>query len=178
MRVKWGNVIFGFLLVWLIIILYMLGPLWQSSADEERLAKKLHEARNEITRLSGENYELRTMLKKLQQQSQQDHVGDKAENVKEMPEIFDKKQSEVKQKDDLNQYVTRVISGPSKEYEMLRRQIFKDTNEMWWFVRSRLGHVMGKFGKDNQELNDWINNTLIGMLLLWSSRENLWSDMA
>ncbi len=157
MRVKWGKIILGFLLIWLIIILYMLGPLWKSSEESERLAKKLHEAKNEITRLSGENYELRTMLKKMQHQSH----DSKEREVEEVHPLEPNVPVPVSKEDkDLDQLVSKIFTGPTKEYEMLRRQIFRDTNEMWWYVRSRLDHVLGKFGKDNHELSAWINRTL------------------
>jgi hypothetical protein len=37
MRFRWGQAIFIFLVVWLLILLYLVFPLWRSSENEEKL---------------------------------------------------------------------------------------------------------------------------------------------
>ena len=46
---------------------------------------------------------------------------------------------------------------------MSKRQIMRDSNELWWYVRSRLELANKKFGGPggNQELASWLNQTLI-----------------
>jgi glycoprotein 6-alpha-L-fucosyltransferase len=134
----------AFLVIWLVIVIYLLGPLWTTSNSEERLAKKLHEAKDEITRLAGENYELRTLLKRLQEK-QKDNNQDVV----------------VARPDDLDSVVAKFVDGPSKEYEMTRRQISRDANELWWYIRSRLEQAERKFGQSNPELSAWLNHTLV-----------------
>lgn len=144
MRVRWGNLLLAFLVIWILIVMYLLIPLWNSS-DQENCAKKLLKSQNEVEKLSQENYELRSLLKKLQ--SDQDDESQK---------VFDNKVE-----DPIQSMVSKYVNGPSKEYEMNRRQIIRDTNELWWYVRSRLEHAEHKWGStQNKELSEWLNQTL------------------
>ena len=43
---------------------------------------------------------------------------------------------------------------------MARRQIIRDVNEMWWYIRSRIDYAERKFGVSNSELSGWLNQTL------------------
>lgn len=148
MRVRWAKILWAFLVVWILILLYLLVPLWQTRGElEDQLAKKVKTAHEEIDRLSQENIELRTLLKKLQDGDEDVHQ-DLASIVKD-----DEKQ--------LQSVVAKYVNGPSKEYEMTRRQIIRDTNEFWWHARSRLEAINKKFGdKTNPELANLINLTL------------------
>jgi len=37
------------------------------------------------------------------------------------------------------------VKGPTKEYELARRKIKRDLDEMWFFVRARLDQVISYF---------------------------------
>ena len=150
MRVRWGNLLLAFLVIWILIVLYLLIPLWNSS-DQEKTAKKLLTSQKEVEKLSQENYELRSLLKKLQAE-----MDSKPDEVP--PEDVDNHQ---KEEEDLQSMVSKYVDGPSKEYEMSRRQTMRDTNEFWWFVRSRLEHAERKWGgSNNKDLSEWLNQTL------------------
>ena len=118
MRIRWGKVLLAFLVIWILILIYLLVPLWPAKRElEDQLAKKLKDAHEEINRLSKENLQLQ-MLKKIH-----DKGGDTA-NVIEEPS--DK---------EIDHYENKVlvndrVAPPSKEYEMNRRQMIRDTNEM------------------------------------------------
>ena len=64
MRFRWGQVLILFLVLWLVVLLYLVFPLWKSSENEEKLVR----AQNEIVRLSSENDKLRDLLKSVQEQ--------------------------------------------------------------------------------------------------------------
>ena len=67
MRVRWGKILLGFLVVWILILIYLLAPIWFSRGElEDELAKKLKTANEEIQRLSEETDELRASLEKMQ----------------------------------------------------------------------------------------------------------------
>ena len=67
MRVRWGKVLLAFLVIWILILIYLLVPLWPANKLEfeaDKLAKKLKDANEEIIRLSQENSQLRATIKK------------------------------------------------------------------------------------------------------------------
>jgi len=150
MRIRWGKVLLAFLVIWILILIYLLVPLWPAKRDlEDQLAKKLKDAHEEISRLSKENIHLQ-MSKKIH-----DKGGDSA-NVIEEPsnKELDNHENRVLVKDE--------VAPPSKEYEMNRRQMIRDTNEMWWYIRSKLELADKKFGGSaNRELSTWFNQTLV-----------------
>jgi hypothetical protein len=36
----------------------------------------------------------------------------------------------------------------------------RDTNEMWWYIRSRLDHAIKTLGSSNPEITSWLTQTL------------------
>jgi len=156
MRIRWGNLLLAFLVIWILILIYLLVPLWNSSGQDD-LAKKLLKFTQENEKLSQENFELRSLLKKLQaeKESQEYKSQDKDHNT-------DKKIDEKSQNnnDGLQSVVAKYVNGPTKDYEMTRRQIMRDTNEMWWYIRSRLDHAIKTLGSSNPEITLWLTQTL------------------
>ena len=70
MRFRWGQALILFLVLWLVVLLYLVFPLWRSSENEEKLSR----AHNEIVRLSSENDKLRDLLKSVQEQVRMKYV--------------------------------------------------------------------------------------------------------
>ena len=137
MRIKWGKIFLAFLVIWIIVLIYLFLPLWQSKQEnEEILAKKLKTAQDELQKLSEENYQLKTLLKKYQSDEEPSNIE---EEVKD--------------------FAAKLVKGPTLEYEQTRRQIMRDTNEFWWYVRSRLEEALKKAKADN-DLSAWLNQTL------------------
>lgn len=141
MRIKWGKIFLAFLVIWILILIYLFVPLWQARHEqEELLASKLKSAQEELEKLSNENYQLKTLLKKYQD-----------------PENPDEPQANLE--DEVKDFAAKLVKGPSLEYEQTRRQIMRDTNEFWWYVRSRLEEALKK-AKNDKDLSDWLNVTL------------------
>lgn len=141
MRIKWGKIFLAFLVIWILILIYLFVPLWQARHDqEELLASKLKSAQEELEKLSNENYQLKALLKKYQD-----------------PENPDEPQANLE--DEVKDFAAKLVKGPSLEYEQTRRQIMRDTNEFWWYVRSRLEEALKK-AKNDKDLSDWLNVTL------------------
>jgi hypothetical protein len=130
MRFRWGQALLVFLIVWLLVLLYLVFPLWKSSENEEKLAQ----AQNEVSRLNSENEKLRDLLKGVQEQLETlklaNHRSDAAADHQ--------KQENVDKVEKLRQEVSNIVDGPSKIYELSRRKIQRDVNEFWFFVRSKL----------------------------------------
>lgn len=155
----WTRALVAFLLVWFGILLYLLGPLWKFNENEEILSRQLVQANGELVRLGTENNELRDLLKKVQDKL----VNDKKYSVdNEISDSGGKDDGEKKIKrngdGDLSEVVSKAIDGPSKEYELARRKIFRDTNELWWFVRDKLENSVKS---SNTELIQQLNKTKI-----------------
>jgi regulatory protein YycI of two-component signal transduction system YycFG len=54
MRFRWDQALFIFWLIWLLILFYLVFPLWKSNKNEVKLVW----AQNEIARLNAENEKL------------------------------------------------------------------------------------------------------------------------
>ena len=155
----WTRALVAFLLVWFGILLYLLGPLWKFNENEEILSRQLVQANGELVRLGTENNELRDLLKKVQDKL----VNDKKYSIdNEISDLGEKDDAVKKIKrngdGDLSEVVSKVIDGPSKEYELARRKIFRDTNELWWFIRDKLENSAKS---SNTELIQQLNKTKI-----------------
>jgi len=105
-----GKLLVVLLIAWLVVLVFLTGPLLRNNESEEALAKKLLDTQGEVSALKKERDQLKRSLR------------DNAGNVGH--EILDNK-------------VTNE-EGPSKEYENYRRRAYRDTQELWFFVRSKL----------------------------------------
>ena len=152
MRFRWGQALFVFLLLWLLILLYLVFPLWKSSENEEKLVR----AQNEVLRLNAENEKLRDLLKSVQEQLDSVKTVNKNEDRNE-----DKNVERVDRKDDekvekLRQQVSTFVDGPSKRYEVTRRKIRRDLNEFWFFVRAKLEQGLKHANDKSNQVRDSI----------------------
>ena len=127
MRFRWGQALLVFLLLWLLILLYLIFPMWRSSENEEKLVR----AQGEVLRLTVENEKLRELLKNVEEQL--DSLRKVHKNAK-TAEV----EVEEQKADKLREEVSTYVDGPSKRYELQRRKIRRDLNEFWFFVRSKL----------------------------------------
>ena len=144
MRIKWGKIFLAFLVIWILILIYLFAPLWQARHEQEQLlASKLKSAQEELEKLSNENYQLKTLLKKYQNSDGNDPENEPQANLE----------------DEVKDFAAKLVKGPSLEYEQTRRQIMRDTNEFWWYVRSRLEEALKK-AKNDKDLSEWLNVTL------------------
>jgi len=106
-----GKLLVVLLIAWLVVLVFLTGPLLRNNESEEALAKKLLETQGEVSALQKERDQLRKTLR--------DNTGDAHEII-----------HDVKLDDDKE--------GPSNAYEKYRRRAFRDTQELWFFARSRL----------------------------------------
>ena len=146
MRFRWGQALFVFLIVWLLVLLYLVFPLWKSSENEEKLVQ----AQNEVSRLNSENEKLRDLLKGVQEQLD----ALKLANHRSDAAADNQKQENVDKVEKLRQEVSTIVDGPSKNYELARRKIQRDVNEFWFFVRSKLEQAA-------KQASDKLNQVLI-----------------
>jgi len=105
-----GKLLVVLLIAWLVVLVFLTGPLLRNNESEEALAKKLLETQGEVSALKKERDLLRKSLR--------DSTGDVRENIDEKVDVENE--------------------GPSKEYENYRRRAFRDTQELWFFARSKL----------------------------------------
>jgi len=105
-----GKLLVVLLIAWLVVLVFLTGPLLRNNESEEALAKKLLETQGEVSALKKERDLLRKSLR--------DSTGDVRENIDDKVDVENE--------------------GPSKEYENYRRRAFRDTQELWFFARSKL----------------------------------------
>ena len=124
-----GKLLVVLLIAWLLVLVFLTGPLLRNNESEEALAKKLLETQGEVSALQKERDQLRKSLR--------DNTGDAHEIIHE-----DKLDND--------------SEGPSNEYENYRRRAFRDTQELWFFARSRLEGL----AKDKSKLEQKIPEIL------------------
>ena len=152
MRFKWGHAIIVFLLLWLLILLYLIFPMWRSSEHEENLIR----AQNEILRLNSENEKLRDLLKNVEEQL------DSLRKVHKNSETAEGVKEEEKA-ERLREEVSSIVDGPSKRYEQQRRKVRRDINEFWFFVRSKMEAAL----KISQDKSIQVRKAISDMLELF-----------
>ena len=145
--------------LWLVVLLYLVFPLWKLSENEEKLVR----AQNEIVRLSLENDELQDLLKSVQEQL--DRVQMESKRSDTLKELNHKGAGKEANKDTKNvkkfgQKVSTIVSGPTKHYELARRKIHRDENEFWFYIRSRLEQAAKQSGDEHQDLGSMLNATV------------------
>ena len=157
----WTRGLVLFLLVWFGILIYLLGPLWKFSENEELLSRQLVQANGELVRLGTENNELRDLLKKVQEKLVNDKINNR-DSDNEVPNSHQIDKNDWPKHDngnnELSQVVAKVINGPSKEYELTRRKLSRDVNELWWFIRAKLESGLKS---NTKELTQLLNKTLV-----------------
>jgi regulatory protein YycI of two-component signal transduction system YycFG len=127
MRFRWDQALFIFWLIWLLILFYLVFPLWKSNKNEVKLVW----AQNEIARLNAENEKLHNLLRNVQEE---------LNNVKRVSIPVEKADRDEEKVTSLFQQVPEAsfVDGPSREYEVARRKIRRNLNEFWFFVRAKL----------------------------------------
>ena len=157
----WTRGLILFLIVWFGVLVYLLGPLWKINENEELLSRQLVQANVELVRIGTENNKLRDLLKKVQEKLVNDkyRINEKDNEISNSQNV-DKHTIEIKVhgNNELSEEVAKVINGPTKEYELARRRIFRDVNELWWYVRAKLGTGLNN---NNKELTQLLNKTLV-----------------
>ena len=157
----WTRGLVLFLLVWFGILIYLLGPLWKFSENEELLSRQLVQANGELVRLGTENNELRDLLKKVQEKLVNDKINNR-DSDNEVPNSHQIDKNDWPKHEngnnELSQVVAKVINGPSKEYELTRRKLSRDVNELWWFIRAKLESGLKS---NTKELTQLLNKTLV-----------------
>jgi len=124
-----GKLLMVLLIAWLVVLVFLTGPLLRNNESEEALAKKLLETQGEVSALQKERDQLRKTLR--------DTTGDAHEIIHDVKLDVDNE-------------------GPSSEYENYRRRAFRDTQELWFFARSRLEGL----SKDKMKLEQKIPEIL------------------
>jgi len=121
-----GKLLIVLLVAWLIVLVFLTGPLLRNNESEEALAKKLLETQGEVSALKKE----RDFLKKSLRESSSIDAGS-------------------------NNAI--LASGPSKEYENFRRLAYRDTQELWYFARSKIDGLLKDKSRLDQKVPELIS---------------------
>nr|CAH7753493.1 unnamed protein product [Callosobruchus chinensis] len=143
-----------FLALWLIVLAISVFPMlsWSPPPEgETKVADRLSRALLDLEALRKQNDELQEIFKDIS-------VNNLNENQKEVMENF---QMRLTKADHLNNkqnlgYITQK-EEPNTQYEILRRRIFSNTKEMWYFINSSLKDLKKKANGIAPELIDSIN---------------------
>jgi len=124
-----GKLLVVLLVAWLIVLVFLTGPLLRNNESEEALAKKLLDTQGEVSALKKERDQLKRSLR--------DNAGSIGHEILE----------------------DKVIEeGPSKEYENYRRRAYRDTQELWFFVRTKLEGLIKDKAKLDQKVPEILSD--------------------
>jgi len=122
-----GKFLVVLLVAWLLVLVFLTGPLLRNNESEEALAKKLLETQGEVLTLKKERDLLRKSLRDIPHDETNDILN------------------------------VQIDSGPSKEYENYRRKAYRDTQELWFFARSKLDNLIKDTSKLDQKIPEIIS---------------------
>jgi len=135
-----------FLLVWLCVLFYLLGPIVLSSENEERMNRQLVEANQELQRLAAKNNELRDMLRNAQQADAHQRSG---------PEVDEDDAVAVAVAPaPASSHTFSASNGPLDEYEVYRRRLTRDVRELWRYLSTQLEEIAKNSPAANKTLAD------------------------
>ena len=117
----WPRALVCFLLAWLCVLFYLLGPIMWSNEKEERMTRQLFEANKEVQLLNSKNSELQALLKRVQ-------VSPVAAAAAAAPNVSSLS---------LSHAVSQAADEPTVQYETYRRRLMRDLRENWQFLSSR-----------------------------------------
>ena len=145
---RWNRLMAVFLFLWLIGVIYFVSTLMNKTSEKETaLQRQVDKEKQEVRRLEQENDGLRNLVVEMQEKLRR----------------LDDRNEEPSAGGDINDAVSRLVNGPSKEYEVCRRTIRRDVNEMWWFVRGQLESLSQKKGVSGtaaeEQLKDVVTET-------------------
>ncbi|TRY62878.1 hypothetical protein TCAL_10341 [Tigriopus californicus] len=131
-RWRWMNLfVAAWFLITLILFLYAIPTNFGGCSDKlSQTEDKLNAFQQDVKRLGRENSDLRDLLRKAQ--NQLESKGDAQSSGMDWA------------RPDLSRALSRFVDGPPLEYELMRRHIKRDLDELWWFLRDNLEGVVRK----------------------------------
>ena len=128
-------------IVWLLIIFVITGPLigWSRHREDgnsvdtggngEMILARLSRAMNELTALKAQNEELRSLL--------QNYLPIDVKPLDEKSSLLSSTSA--------NSKSDKLSNTPSQEYELTRRRLETNVNELWHFLRTKTNSSVMKF---------------------------------
>ncbi|KAL1506287.1 hypothetical protein ABEB36_005679 [Hypothenemus hampei] len=149
----WHRIIVIFLTVWLLVVLLLAAYPGINSNNilEIKTTERLDRALSDLEALRKQNDELREIFKDIT-------VNNFSDDQKLAIENFQKRLTKVEIPFRNRFQSWNNKEEPNIEYELLRRRIYSNTNEFWYYVRSSLKDIQKKI--DNPEILENIEQVL------------------
>jgi transcription termination factor NusB len=136
-----------FLLFWLgCLVFIIVNSLGKSSEAESVLQAELAHAKKAALRLERENRELSQELQRVQQQNRPQENHEEKLVQDSGPLVISRNE---------------FLDGPSKEYEVLRRQLGRDVNEFSRFVRGVFEGIVANKKDIDPQLKTFLEESLV-----------------
>ncbi|KAK4886499.1 hypothetical protein RN001_002770 [Aquatica leii] len=155
--IGWNRMLALLLLVWIIILLFTVIPMLTnhlSSTTDVGTADRLNRAVADLEVLKKQNLELQEILKGIS-------VGNLKSDQKQALENFQNRlfKAERSINGDDEGYINQK-EDPSTQYELLRRRLFNNVQEFWYFVSSEIIKLKGTTNDISPQLLSSLNNIL------------------
>lgn len=143
-----------FLALWLIVLVLSAFPMLNLSANsdsESKLSERLSRALIDLEALRKQNDELQDIFRDLS-------VNNLNDDQKEAIENFQLRLTKAEHSP--NKQNLGFISPkeePNTQYEVLRRRLYLNTNEMWYFIHTNLVDIQKKVGEIAPDIMDSLN---------------------
>ncbi|XP_066146713.1 alpha-(1,6)-fucosyltransferase [Euwallacea fornicatus] len=134
LSIGWHRTVVIFLALWLLVVLLLAAypGINSSSSLDAKSSERLVRAFSDLESLRKQNQELREIFKEIS-------LNNLSDDQKEAIENFQKRLTKAErsyEKDNIHLYSHKA--EPNSEYELLRRRIFANTNEFWYYMHSSL----------------------------------------
>ncbi|KAJ8938216.1 hypothetical protein NQ314_011575 [Rhamnusium bicolor] len=146
------RILIVFLAVWLIVLVISAFPMLSTSiaTSDIKTTERLTRALADLEALRKQNEELQEIFKDIS-------INNLNEEQKEAIENFQSRLTKAEHSFNSNNlgYISPK-EEPNTQYELLRRRIYSNTNELWYFVHSRLLDIQKRASEVAPELVDSI----------------------
>nr|XP_023022722.1 alpha-(1,6)-fucosyltransferase [Leptinotarsa decemlineata] len=150
------RILIVFLALWLIVLVMSALPMLSSNitTSDSKVAERLTRALVDLQALQRQNEELREIFKDIS-------VNNLNEEQKEAIENFQSRLTKAEHSYDKRSlgYISPK-EEPNTQYELLRRRIFSNTKEFWYFIHSGLLDIQKKASDVSPEVVESVSNLL------------------
>ncbi|KAJ3646334.1 hypothetical protein Zmor_023926 [Zophobas morio] len=154
--VGWHRLLGAFLFIWLVILVFTAFPMLGThmSSSDTKTSERLTRALADLEALRRQNTELQEIFRDINLESLK---GDQKEAI----ENFQYRLTKAEHTYTKNQlgYVSSK-EEPNTQYELLRRRIFSNTKEFWYFIHSGLLELQKRVQEATPDVSDHIQYML------------------
>ncbi|XP_076274211.1 alpha-(1,6)-fucosyltransferase 8 [Rhynchophorus ferrugineus] len=153
--IGWHRILVIFLVLWLLVLVLSAFPgLNSTNTFDSRSSERLAKALSDLEALRKQNEELQVIFKEISTNNLSDDQKEAIENFQTRLTKAERPYTKLGLSD------VSSKEEPNTQYELLRRRIYANTKEFWFYVHSNLLEIQKKAGDVAPDIVDIINQVL------------------